>query len=192
MCVDLVPPGCETASTTATFGHTHHWVASISRNGSAQLCALDKGYPPGRTTRFDGLGENPGVLPFEVYAQAPLRLISWCSFEPNQAARRLLRELAVLCEEPTTTTEDLVAKIALRNTQVGTEHEASQYLATLATVHIASRAQMPTYTTMVQHFLGTLPLPVAIYMLDYWGRYMTYLNSMSFWNQFLGASECIV
>ena len=45
----------------------------------------------------------------------------------NQAAKRLLRELAVLCEEPTTTTEDLVAKIALRNTQVCTEHEASQY-----------------------------------------------------------------
>ena len=99
----------------------------------------------------------PGVLPFEVYAQAPL--ISWCSFELNQVARRLLRELAVLCEEPTTTTKDLVDKIALRNTQVHTEQEASQYLATLATVHIASRAQMPTYTTMVQHFLGTCHCP---------------------------------
>ena len=43
-----------------------------------------------------------------------------------------------------------------------------QYLATLATVHIASRAQMPTYTTMVQHFLGALQLPIAIYMLDYY------------------------
>ena len=62
----------------------------------------------------------------------------------------------------------LVDKIALRNAQVHTEQEASQYLATFATVHIASRAQMPTYTTMVQHFLGTLPLPMAIYMLDYY------------------------
>ena len=109
-----------------------------------------------------------GVLPFEVYAHAPLRLISWCSFELNQVARRLLRDLAVLCEEPTTTTKDLVDKIALRNTHVQNEQDATQYLATLATVHIASRAQMPTYKTMVQHFLGTLQLPMAIYMLDYY------------------------
>ena len=27
---------------------------------------------------------------------------------------------------------------------------------------------MPNYTTMVQHFLGTLQLPIAIYMLDYY------------------------
>ena len=27
-----------------------------------------------------------GVLPFEVYAQAPLRLISWCSFELTVAS----------------------------------------------------------------------------------------------------------
>ena len=109
-----------------------------------------------------------GALPFEVYAHAPLRLISWCSFELNQVARRLLRDLAVLCEEPTTTTKDLVDKIALRNTHVQNEQDATQYLATLATVHIASRAQMPTYKTMVQHFLGTLQLPMAIYMLDYY------------------------
>ena len=37
-----------------------------------------------------------------------------------------------------------------------TEQEAIEYLASLATVQIASRAQMPSYTTMVQHFLGTL------------------------------------
>ena len=35
-----------------------------------------------------------GVLPFEVYAQAPLRLISWCSFELPMTAKRLLRKLA--------------------------------------------------------------------------------------------------
>ena len=128
---------------------------------------IGHGLPEGRHDHTS-LERIPGVLPFEVYAQAPLRLISWCSFELNQGARRLLRELAVLCEEPTTTTKDLVDKIALRNTQVQNEQEASQYLATLATVHIASRAQMPTYTTMVQHFLGTLQLPMAIYMLDYY------------------------
>ena len=130
-----------------------HWTRVTLPEGRHDLTSLER---------------IPGVLPFEVYAQAPLRLISWSSFELNQVARRLLRELAVLCEEPTTTTKDLVDKIALRNTQVHTEQEASQYLATLATVHIASRAQMPTYTTMVQHFLGTLPLPMAIYMLDYY------------------------
>ena len=123
--------------------------------------------PEGRHD-LTNLERIPGVLLFEVYAHAPLRLISWCSFELNQVARRLLRELAVLCEEPTTTTKDLVDKIALRNTHVQNERDATQYLATLATVHIAPRAQMPTYKTMVQHFLGTLQLPMAIYMLDYY------------------------
>ena len=110
----------------------------------------------------------PGVLPFEVYAQAPLRLISWCSFELDYRARALLRELAILCESSITSTEQLVPKIAQRQFNVNTEQDAIQYLATLATVQIASRAQMPNYTTMVQHFLGTLQLPMAIYMLDYY------------------------
>jgi len=110
----------------------------------------------------------PGVLPFEVYAQAPLRLLSWCSFELNHVAKQLLRDLAVMCEDPTTTTEKLVDRIAQQNAKVHNAQHATQYLASLATVQIASRAQMPNYTTMVQHFLGTLQLPIAIYMLDYY------------------------
>ena len=61
-----------------------------------------------------------------------------------------------------------MATIAQRQANVNTEQDAIQYLATLATVQIVSRAQMPNYTTMVQHFLGTLQLPMAIYMLDYY------------------------
>ena len=114
------------------------------------------------------LESSPGVLPFEVYSQAPLRLISWCSFELPQAAKRLLRELAVMCEAPETTTQALVSHIAMRNPQVRTEQDATQYLASLATVSIASRAKLLNYTTMVQHFLGTLQLPMAVYMLDYY------------------------
>ena len=79
-----------------------------------------------------------------------------------------LRQLAVMCDDPTTTTENLVGKIAQQNSKVHSAQHATQYLASLATVQIASRAQMPNYTTMVQHFLGTLQLPVAIYMLDYY------------------------
>ena len=109
----------------------------------------------------------PGVLPFDAYAQAPLRLLSWCSFELNHVAKRLLRDLAIMCEDPTTTTENLVDRIARQNANVQDVQHATQYLASLATVQIASRAQMPNYTTMVQHFLGTLQLPIAIYMLDY-------------------------
>ena len=75
---------------------------------------------------------------------------------------------AAMCGEPTTTTEQLVDKIAQQNAKVHNAQDATQYLATLATVQIASRAQMPNYTTMVQHFLGTLQLPMAIYMLDYY------------------------
>ena len=111
---------------------------------------------------------TPGVLPFEVYSQAPLRLISWCSFELPKPAKRLLRELAIMCELPETTTQALVNHIAVHNSLVQTEQEATQYLASLATVTIASRAKLLTYTTMVQHFLGTLPLPMAVYMLDYY------------------------
>ena len=114
------------------------------------------------------LESTPGVLPFEVYSQAPLRLISWCSFELPQAAKRLLRELAMMCELPETTTQALVSHIAVHNSQVRTEQNATQYLASLATVSIASRAKLLTYTTMVQHFLGTLQLPMAVYMLDYY------------------------
>ena len=87
-----------------------HWTRVTLPEGRHDLTSLER---------------IPGVLPFEVYAQAPLWLISWCSFELNQVARRLLRELAVLCEEPTTTTKDLVDKIALRNTQVQNEQDAS-------------------------------------------------------------------
>ena len=114
------------------------------------------------------LEQIPGVLPFEVYVQAPLRLISWCSFELDHRARALVRELAILCETPTTTITELVEHIGQRHSNIHTEQAATHYLAKLATVHIASRAQMPSYTTMVQQFLGTLKLPMAIYMLDYY------------------------
>ena len=104
--------------------------------------------PPGQHDIAE-LERLPGVLPFAVYAQAPLRLISWCSFELPKPARQLLRRLATLCEAPGTTTHALVKLIAQQASQVQTEQAAAQYLATLTTVSIAARAGMPTYTTMV-------------------------------------------
>ena len=74
----------------------------------------------------------------------------------------------MMCEVPETTTQALVSHIAMRNSQVRTEQDATQYLASLATVSIASRAKLLNYTTMVQHFLGTLQLPMAVYMLNYY------------------------
>ena len=123
--------------------------------------------PEGRPD-MEQLEGTPGVLPFEVYSQAPLLLISWCSFELPRTARKLLRELAEMCELPETTTQALVTHIAAHNSEVKTEQEATQYLATLATVTISSRTKLLNYTTMVQHFLGTLQLPLAVYMLDYY------------------------
>ena len=108
--------------------------------------------PEGRPD-MEQLEGTPGVLPFEVYSQAPLRLISWCSFELPRTARKLLRELAEMCELPETTTQALVTHIAAHNSEVKTEQEATQYLATLATVTISSRTKLLNYTTMVQHFL---------------------------------------
>ena len=123
--------------------------------------------PEGRPDMVQ-LEGTPGVLPFEVYSQAPLRLISWCSFELPKTAKKLLRELAEMCELPETTTQALVTHIAVHNSEVKTEQEATQYLASLATVTISSRTKLLNYTTMVQHFLGTLQLPMAVYMLDYY------------------------
>ena len=76
-----------------------------------------------------------------------------------------MRELAEMCELPETTTHELVTHIAAHNSEVKTEQEATQYLATLTTITISSRTKLLNYTTMVQHFLGTLQLPMAIYML---------------------------
>ena len=86
------------------------------------------------------------------------------NFELDHRARALVRELAILCETPTTTITELVEHIGKRHSNIHTEQAATQYLAKLATVHIASRAQMPSCTTMVQQFLGTLKLPMAIYI----------------------------
>ena len=47
-----------------------------------------------------------------------------------------------MCEAPETTTQALVSHIAIRNSQVRTEQDATQYLASLATVSIASRAKL--------------------------------------------------
>ena len=123
---------------------------------------------PGGRYDISELENLPGVLPFAVYAQAPLRLISWCSFELPDAAQQLLRRLAKLCESPTTTTQALVDVITQQAPQVSTPEEATRYLATLTTINIADRAKMPNYTTMVQNFIGTLPLHMAVYMLDYY------------------------
>ena len=123
--------------------------------------------PAGRFELYD-LENIPGVLPFSVYAQAPLRLISWCSFELPDAAQQLLRKLARLCESSTTTTQELVEVITEKAPHVRTAEDATRYLATLTTINIADRAKMPNYTTMVQNFIGTLPLHMAVYMLDYY------------------------
>ena len=64
----------------------------------------------------------------------------------------------MLCENPATSTKQLVSKIAQSRANV----------CTVAIVQIAAKAQMPNYTTMVQNFLSTLQLPMAIYMLDYY------------------------
>ena len=123
--------------------------------------------PPGQHD-ISELENLPGVLPFAVYAQAPLRLISWCSFELPDTAQQLLRRLARMCENPTTDTHSLLQLIAQQAPQVDTAEKATQYLAMLTTINIADRAKMPNYTTMVQNFIGTFPLHMAIYMLDYY------------------------
>ena len=53
-----------------------------------------------------------------------------------------MRELAILCESPDTTSAQLVEHIGQRRANIQTEQDATQYLATLATVHLASRVPM--------------------------------------------------
>ena len=95
--------------------HITGWRAYLG-TCTTQLFALDTSCPPRGTTGHGSVrGYPPGVLPFEVYSQAPLRLISWCSFELPKTAKRLLRELAIMCELPATTTQALVTHIAVHN-----------------------------------------------------------------------------
>ena len=95
----------------------------------------------------------PGVLPFEIYAQAPLRLIS----ELDNRSKTLLRDLAVMCESATTSTKQLVDKIAQHHANVHTEQEAIEYVAILATVQIASRAN-----AQLHNYGPTLPRDTEI------------------------------
>jgi len=91
--VDPVQPGHEAAAATEIHYHAHHRVASVPwlyQHNYAHWTRV--ALPEGRWD-LANLERIPGVLPFEIYAQAPLRLISWCSFELTQAARRLLRDL---------------------------------------------------------------------------------------------------
>ena len=114
--------------------HTHTAYLGTAQHSYSHWTrvALPEGRPD--MAQLEG---TPGVLPFEVYSQAPLRLISWCSFELPKTAKRLLRELAIMCELPETTTQALVTHIAVHNSAVQTEQEATQYLASLATVNFS-------------------------------------------------------
>ena len=150
-----------------TFTYVTGWRAYLG-NAQHNYAHWTKVNLPEGKQDMASLEHIPGVLPFEVYAQAPLRLISWCSFELPLTAKRLLRQIAEMCEAPDTTTRDLIARIARQQVEVHTEQEATQYLANLATLNIATRGKMPEYTTMVQEFLSTLPLPMTVYMLDYY------------------------
>ena len=85
-----------------------------------------------------------------------------------------------MCETEETTIASLISKIADVDSQIHTEQEAVHFLAGLATVRVAEEAQMPNYTTMVQRFLRTLQLPMAIYMLDY---YLPQMNPNDGYNE---------
>ena len=148
------PPQYVTGWRAGTAQHNYaHWTKVNLPEGKQDMANLER---------------IPGVLPFEVYAQAPLRLVSWCSFELPLTAKRLLRQLAVMCEDPETTTTDLIARIAKQQAQVHTEQEATQYLANLATVSIATRDKLPNYTTMFQEFMRLTPDSRAPAKADLW------------------------
>ena len=58
------------------------YLGTTQHNYSHWTRALPEGRPD--MAQLEGI---PGVLPFEVYSQAPLRLISWCSFELPKTAK---------------------------------------------------------------------------------------------------------
>ena len=92
-----VESGHEDAPATTFHRHTHHrWRAyldSTQHNYAHWTHWTRVTLPEGRWD-LANLERIPSLLPSEIYAQAsPLRLISWCSFELTQAARRLLRDL---------------------------------------------------------------------------------------------------
>ena len=68
--------------------------------------------------------------PQQKHAQAPLRLISGCSFELDHRARTLVRELAVLCETPNTSIAALIER-STTPSEYPHWRNAVQYLAKL-------------------------------------------------------------
>lgn len=140
-----------------------HWMAGVP-GASQKNCAYwtSAELLPGQHD-ISELEKLPGVIPFAIYAQAPLRLISWCSFELPCTARQLLRRLANMCENRATKTRSLVHIVAQQEPQVNATEGATQYLATLTTINIANRGRMPSYTNFVQNFI-VCPLPPHIYL----------------------------
>ena len=121
--MDPIQPRPAHAAPVRLYGYVCYRMESLSRQCPTRL-------PEGKRD-LASLEHIQGVLPFEVYAQAPLRLISWCSFELPMTAKRLLRKLAIMCEDPNTLTEGLVAMIAKQQDEVHTEQDATRYLANL-------------------------------------------------------------
>ena len=126
------PPGL-TSNNSETLGSRSHTSQAGELTLATHSTTMRIG-PRSNSQRDDmtfppwSLEQIPGVLPFEVYAQAPLRLISWCSFELDHRARTLVRELAVLCETPTTSIAALIERIQQRQANIQTEETAVQHL----------------------------------------------------------------
>ena len=137
----------------------------ISQDGRAYLGTAQHNYshwtrvalPEGRPDMAQ-LEGTPGVLPFEVYSQAPLRLISWCSFELPKTAKKLLRELAEMCELPETTTQALVTHIAAHNSEVKNGARGNPILSHVGNCDHLVKDQI----AQLYHHGSTLPWHLAI------------------------------
>ena len=115
--------------------------------------ALAEGRPD--MAQLEGI---PGVLPFEVYSQVPLRLISWCSFELPKTVKKLLRELAEMCELPETRTQALVTHIAVHNPEVKNGARGNPILSHIGNCHHLVKDQV----AQLYHHGSTFPWYLAI------------------------------
>lgn len=120
---------------------------------------------PGHYSIKDVLNVN-GVLPQEERRKAAMRLMSWCTFRMPPAYREVLQALSELTSLPNTQDIDLVAKAGELQFMVEDTLGLKRTLIGALSWRLQSH-ELREYRGAITEFLVELPLPIIIYLLDY-------------------------
>lgn len=144
-------------------GGTAHWMGTKVHN-YAHLTHADLGH--GKFTIQELERTVEGILPPEEIRKAPLRLMSWCAFRMPEDLQDLLTALSELCGKTTTTMDDLVRTAQQFGVAVPAPAELQAYLVNQLLCSV-NKNVLPHYQGVVGEYLNEVPLPMAIYLMDY-------------------------